>query len=311
MFTASSYSGPSSAQNRVHLSLPTRSTKRQAPIALYIIPLHPDPIHLTKELTKVKAVKVIAALLILVVAGGMLALNMGKKVDVTWTTADFNSAMAKTKINIDNIENINLERLALGQFTTSGRVSIDESFTSAEVTALIASANENSGPIRDTKVKFGTNGEGEVSSKLTKEFIDRVKNDPNLRNRILAEIPPQGPTTVEQLLVAILFSTAQTDLTGFTVDLLTGLAAGKPIYASGRVARTSSNSVEINVTSVRVGMISLPADTLRTVEYHTERFINNLISPDNGFDIQELHVVDGQLYYRGTLPAEIRGTQLP
>jgi hypothetical protein len=113
------------------------------------------------------------------------------------------------------------------------------------------------------------------------------------------------------LLVAVIFSSAQTDLTGFTVDLLTGLAAGKPIYASGRLARSSSNSVEINVTSVRVGMISLPDETLRQVEYHTEQFVNNLISPENGFDIQELNVVDGKIYYKGTLPAEIRGTQLP
>ena len=256
-----------------------------------------------------KAIKVTAVLLILVFAGGMLALNVDTKVDVTWTAADFDSAMAKAKVNLDNRSTIGLESLVLGRFTTSGRVSIDESFTSAEVTSVIAT-NDPAGALTDTKVKFGTDGQGEVSFRVTKEFIDKVKNDPNLRNRILSQIPAEGPTTLEQLLIASLFSTAQTDLTSFTVDLLTGLAVGKPIYASGRLARTSSNSVEINITSVRVGLISLPADTLRTVEFHTERFINTLISPANGFDIQELNVVDGKLYYRGTLPAEIRGTQL-
>ena len=257
-----------------------------------------------------KVVKTIAALLVLVVAGGMLALNMGQELDVTWTTADYDSAMAKAKVTLDNRSTIGLESLALGKFTTSGRVRVDAKFTASEVTAVLAS-NDPAGAFTDTKVKFGTDGQGEVSFRVTKEFIDKVKNDPNLRNRMLSQIPAQGPTTVEQLITAILFSTAQTDLTGFTVDLLTGLAAGKPIYASGRVARTSSNSLEIGVTSVRVGMVSLPADTLRTVEFYTAQFINNLISPENGFDIQELNVVDGQLYYRGTLPAEIRGKQLP
>jgi hypothetical protein len=260
-----------------------------------------------------RLVKVLAFFGVLLLIGA-LVLSTGKQVKTVWNESDYNSALGKTGIKIEDMNSINVLSLARGTFRTSGRVNVNNSFSSAEVTALIATANKNSGTIKDVNVKFGADNNGEISFKVSDEFIKSIKEEDLLRSfRQRGQVQPQ---TLEELVLLLLVETASIgapdgDLTEYTVNLLTSLAANKPIYARGSLERFSANSVTVNIEEVQVGQIKLPQDTLRTIEYYTGLFVTTHIKSENGFSIQELRVVDGQLYYKGTLPAEIKGTQLP
>lgn len=258
-----------------------------------------------------KVVAGLGVLLLIVV----FVLNTGKGVKIAWTEADYSSGIAKTGIKIDDMNSINLASLATGSFQTKGKVNVNSSFTSAEVTALIAKANATSGPIKDVAVKFSGDNQGEVSFKISEAFIKTIKEEDLIR-KFLQKGEQRCPGNLEELVLTILIETAsiglhRVDLTEFTVDLLSSLAANKPIYARGSLERFSANSVTIDIQEVRVGQIPLPQATLQTIEHYVGVFISTLISPQNGFNIQELRVEDGQLLYKGTMPAEIRGVKLP
>lgn len=262
-----------------------------------------------------KGLKIFIVLILIVAIAGVLIMSIGKRVSVAWSQQDFNTAIAKTKIKIPNIETISLDNLALGNFKTTGKVAINDSFTSAEVTSLIAMANDQSGPVKDVKVSLGANNTGEVGFKISKEFLDKLKDD-DMFNQFLRGSQNTKPTTLEGLLGLLIRTAASAgnvkapDLTKFTVDLLTGLAGGKPIYAAGSLSRVSGNKINIKITSIKLGQIPLPESAISAVEEGVINFINTLIAPENGFDIQELRVENGQLFYRGTLPAEISGTKV-
>lgn len=260
-----------------------------------------------------RLIKILAPVLLLLFIA-LIALNSGKKVNTTWTQADFDEALNKTKIRFDSITSVDVEHLYRRTFTTSGRVHVNNSFTAAEVTSLIAVANDTRGAIKDVAVSFGPNNTGEVSFKVSAEFIKKLKEE--RFPTALLEGLSAGPESPKGLLLSLLAAPASVrpdskDLTDYTINLLTTLAANKPIYAKGKLERYTPNSVTINIEEVRVGQVPLPQATLRTVEYHVGVFVNTLLTAENGFSIQELRVDNGKLFYQGSLPAEIRGTKLP
>jgi len=75
---------------------------------------------------------VVPILVVLVVV--VVVLNSGKTVGTTWTQADYTHALAKTKMRIDNISSVGIEHLYRRAFTVAGRVSVNDSFTAAEIT---------------------------------------------------------------------------------------------------------------------------------------------------------------------------------
>lgn len=248
--------------------------------------------------------KVLLGLLIifvLVAAGGYIFLSTGKKVDVKWDEADYNSAIEKSSVTVADIEELNLVTLARGDFTTTGTHPIEASFTNAEMSALIDTANANGGPISDFKVSFNGDNEGEMSFKLTDAFIDFIQeqNMVELQNQNLFAITSFFP----------LASTGNS-MTDTVIKIITNVAANKPVYAKGTLMRTSDNSVSINITALQVGQLQMSQSVINKVETEVLNFVNALLSSTNGFSIEELRVEDGALYYKGTLPTEIQGAKL-
>lgn len=240
-------------------------------------------------------------IIIIVVVGGFMFISMRKKVDVTWTEADYATAFEKSCIVVADIEELNLVTLARGDFTTMGTHPVDTSFTSAEMSALIDTANANGGLISDFKVSFNGCNEGEMSFKLTDAFIYFIKeqNMVELKNHKLFAF-------------SSLFPTASTgnSMADTVIKIITNVAVNKPVYAKGTLTRTSENTVSINVTSLQVGQLPMSEGVINKVETEVLKFVNNLITSTNGFSIEELRVEDGALYYKGTLPTEIQGKKL-
>lgn len=248
--------------------------------------------------------KVFVGLLIiifLVVVGGFVFISTGKQVSVEWDETDYNTALDKSNIEMADIEEVNLVTLARGDFSTSGTNQVETSFTNAEMSALIDTANANGGPITNFKVAFNGNNEGEMSFRLTDAFIDFIQeqNMIQLLNR---------KTAVNTFLMPL--ASASNSTTDTVIKIITSVAVNKPVYANGTLSRSDSNAVSIHITTLKVGQLTLSDDIVRKVESEVLRFVNGLLTSTNGFTIEELRVEDGALYYKGTLPAEIKGTKL-
>jgi len=247
--------------------------------------------------------KVLIGLLVLIViliGGSYAMISMGKKVDVTWNEQDFNSAIMKSQVKIDDIEEINLVTLAKNDFSINGTNEVEAVFTNEEMSALIDKANANGGPISDFKVSFNDNHEGEISFKLTDSFISFIE-DQNMitlpKNNFAYNYHISPVASVGGIKDTI-------------VNFITNVAMNKPVYASGSLVKVSNNSVSLDITSLKVGQIPMSNEVIEKVEYETLRFVNGLLSEVNGISIEELRVENGELYYKGTLPSEIKGVKI-
>ncbi len=241
-----------------------------------------------------------------VITGAHLFLNTGKTVTTSWTENDYENALEKSKVIIENIEEINLNNLTKGDFTTQGENEVQASFTSEELSALISKANNKHGPIKNVSFLLGDNNQTEVSFVLSENFIDFLKEQ-----NILSSYDLWSVQAVENDINKYLDNQPEeATLTDAIVAYISGLVNNKPVYAKGELYRDSANSVKLEIDSLYVGRAPLPQDVIKKVEYETVRVVNNIISPENGFHVEELHVKNGKLHFRGTLPAEVEGRKI-
>ncbi len=246
---------------------------------------------------------VLVSLVVLLFGGIYFIFNTGKQVQVEWTENDLSSGLEKSKVLIGDLEEINLSTLAENNFSTSGTNEIEDYFTSEEMSALLSTANIN-GPIKNINVSFGENNNGEVSFVLSETFTDFLREQGMIERYV-------GPVVYAAEIQDYVDNTPSGfSVTEIIIGYITNLVNRSPVYATGELYRDSENTVRININSLRVGRISLPQDTIRKVEYETLRVVNTIISPENGFHIEELHIKDGKFHYKGTLPAEVYGEKL-
>ncbi len=238
----------------------------------------------------------ILMIIVAVLAGAAFyMLGSSNNVDVEISDDAYQSAVTKTGVNFDSINTLNLINLANNDFKTTGTIQVDESFTENELSSVISRANEGNGPIRDIRIKLLDDNKGELSFSISDELAGYL-NDLDLN----LQLPFSALTGSSAYL-------AQTIPVG---KYLSSLVNGKSIYAKGRLERTSPNSVDISIEAISVGKIPLPRATIDTIEYEVIKFVNTIISKENGFNIEELRVDEGKLYYKGTLPAEVEGISM-
>lgn len=247
-----------------------------------------------------KKLMVLIGLIVLVVGGVYLMTATGKTVDVAWTEADYEQAMAKLPIRLDTIESVNLEALAMNGYTAAGSLPAEVDFSSEEFSALVAKANDAKGPIRGTKLRFTGQDAGEVSFRLSDGFAQFLRSyglvgwEPGFTAalRVAAVMPLSGGLT-EQL-----------------VAYVADYVGNKPVYANGYLRKTGPNAVEADITTLKVGQLSMNDAVISRTEYEVTRILNAVIAPEHGFSIEELRIEEGRIYYKGTLPEEITGTSL-
>ena len=245
--------------------------------------------------------KFLAVLIILVVilgGAGYLLLNLGRSVNVDWTQDDLDSLVSKTGVDVSGIENLNVENIARNSYTTSGVDQVDTAISSEEFSAMVAAANDETGPLRDFKVNFMDDGELEMSFKLSPEIAELIE-EAGIFEEI--ELQSSGVSFLNMT------SSGNLSLTQKLVEYLSQAVNNKPIYAKGILERSGYNTVKVKIEEIKVGFVPLDRSTLDLIEEKTEYFVNNFLSSDNGFKLEELRIDDGKLYYKGTLPKEITG----
>lgn len=240
-------------------------------------------------------------LLILLAIGfgaGYFFLNTGTRVDVQYTIDDYQRVLQKTNVKTNGIESINLIAIGQGDYKTKGQQGVDISLSNAEMSAFIEATNKTKGPISNFRVAFHDNNQGELSFNLTENFVDFLVEE-NIVKSFEEKMIVMSPIAV--------LTTANADLTNFVVNYITSVAANKPVYASGELIKTSSNSINVRIDSLKVGRISMNEGVILRVESEVTAFVNRFITSSNGFSIEELRVEEGKLYFKGTLPEEING----
>jgi hypothetical protein len=113
------------------------------------------------------ALLIVLALVVLLVVGGMLFVNNAAKpkdLGVTYTEADYWSAMAKAGVVVNEVPEG--ETWESTDVVYSGSKPIDETFTPAEVSALFAYSHQGGWPVSNAQVRF-TGGDGvELSASI-------------------------------------------------------------------------------------------------------------------------------------------------
>lgn len=242
---------------------------------------------------------IILIVIVAILAGAVyVVLNFGKKVDVHWTQDDLKSWYYKTGTIVENINDLNVENIARGEYSTRGTREVDTYLTSEEFSAFVASANDEKGPLKEFKVRFSENDQFEIGFKLPPD-IEALIEEAGILDVIRSK-------NVSVVFLSLMKGT-MISLTERLVDYLAGVVSNKPIYAKGTLTKSGMNEVSVNIESVRVGSVPLNRETLDLIEEKTEFFVNTFISSTNGFRIDELRIEDGKLYYKGTLPQEIEG----
>lgn len=110
------------------------------------------------------ATVVVVLLLCLCCVGSVLALSLFTKprdLGVTFTEADYWSAVEKAGIDISGLDGGGDP--AATEVVYEGSVPLDETFTSAEVSALISYSHMSGWPVHDTQIRFNEGGNVEIS----------------------------------------------------------------------------------------------------------------------------------------------------
>jgi hypothetical protein len=235
-------------------------------------------------------------------AGSYFVLSTGEQIEVSWTEEDLISGLEKSKVFIEDLEEINVVTLSQQRFSTKGSNEIEDYFTSEEMSALVSTANIN-GPINNVNFSFKDNDSGEVSFMLSENFVDFLKEQGVLNISMSSVVYAAEEDYTNS-------TPKKSSVTEMIVGYISGIVNRSPVYATGKLYRDSDGSVKIEIDSLKVGRAPLPKEAIEKVEIETVRVVNAIVTPENGFSIEELHIKDGKLYYKGTLPAEIYGEKL-
>lgn len=215
-----------------------------------------------------------AVLGIIIVVGLVFAvlyfmLKSPKDIGVNWTEADYASYKQKVNFGPRKPGNFNLETLAAGNFSTSGKKDVNLSFTSEEISSALSNENNEFGPIKEIKVRFLTNNEGEATFKLTDKIDQYVVRNIETLNKY---------------------------------PFLKNSLKDQSVYLKVKVEKSSAKSISADIEKISLGKIGLPEDVVNIVEAKAVPVINNILQNYNGLAIENLEISDGKMNYKGTVP---------
>lgn len=81
-----------------------------------------------------------------------------------------------------------------------------------------------------------------------------------------------------------------------------------PVYAEGTFEKASDNSVKLDISGAKVGLLPLPSGSAAQGEQELENLINSHLSKMPGLNIESLEVEDGNLNFKGDFPRTFETT---
>lgn len=205
--------------------------------------------------------------LALLVIGGYTIYKRNKPEDVQFDATKVESFYEKAGIDNENYT-VSVEEILTGQAIPSGEVTVEQSFTSAEITSVIQDASNKGDYLKDVSIKFSGQDQAEISLKVSDKIEDIYDIVPTLENY------------------------------AFIIDKLTG----QPIYYLGEIVYDEETGFELNAEKIKVGIFKIPASTLSTIDSTIASLFNDTLENMQGFEIEAMEINEDSLDFLGTIP---------
>lgn len=203
------------------------------------------------------------------VLSSIFGANQPRDLGVTWTPDDLASARAKTGVTL-----VTLSVGATPGISYEGSRPVMQQFTSAEITALLTSANWRDNPLKDAQVKIGADGTIEGSAVL---LLDKLPG--------YAEATGIDSGTVRKL-----------------IDQVDWLQGNPAVYFRA-TASVADDKLTGQVLEVQLGKFSVPQGLVDKYEDDARRFLEERFDRIPGLRADSVRFADGQMTFSGTLPA--------
>lgn len=200
--------------------------------------------------------------------GASSARNLG----VAATPADFTAAVQRMGYQLNNQPAAAEADRPRYRHSYSGKMTVDQSFTSAELSALLTYNHVSWWALKDVQVKVGEGGAVEAAAIIRTDYIPW----------------DQVPASVSRHLPKV-------------------LPAEVPVYVKGRLDVLGPQTVNLSVQKLELGRIPVPASALSAEsQARASDFLNQRIRAIPGFTIQSLTFSDGKVRFQGTFPREFK-----
>lgn len=207
----------------------------------------------------------------LLIGGGYAIYKMNQPKDVKFSESDVESFY--DKIGIDNKDYLpSVEEILAGEAMPSGELKIDDSFTSAEVTAVIQDASGRNDYFQDVNVRFIGEDKVEVFATVSEEIDGLYEVAPDLKNY------------------------------EFVMDKL----KGQQLYYVGNVEYDQTNGFQLEVEELKVGLFKIPADMINEYDTTVESLLNSTMTNIGGFGIESMKINEDSLDFVGTIPEKLK-----
>jgi len=205
------------------------------------------------------------------IGGGYAFYKMSQPKDVKFDKKDVESFY--DKVGIDNEDYLpSVEEILAGKAFPSGELKINDSFTSAEVTAVIQDASDKDDYFQDVNVRFIGKDQVEVFATVS-ENIDNIY-----------EIAPDLETY------------------DFVIDRL----KGQQLYYVGDVSYDEENGFNLSVDELKVGLFKIPADMINEYSETVESLLNSTVVNMGGFGIESMKISEDNLDFVGSIPEKLK-----
>jgi|GEM_PF-1295298 len=78
-------------------------------------------------------------------------------------------------------------------------------------------------------------------------------------------------------------------------------------YIKGTIAEGSGKTIKLDLSDSSVGNLGLPADQAVKAEEVVNSAVQDFINKNPGMNVESISIEDGELKYKGTMPAQISG----
>jgi len=203
--------------------------------------------------------------------------NQPVKLGTTFTPQDYQSAIAKTGINMND----NLANLAVMKsdkvYGPPKPVNVD--FTESEALAFLNLKPYPDKPVKDWQLRINDDNSVEISGLVNVEKIGNYATQYGV-----------SADTVKQALDMV-------DKAGF-------LSEEVPVYAKGQ-ASVVNGQLNFNVESLKVGKLSIPTAQVNSLESESNDMLRKVEQRAIGFTIINASIVNGKIHFEGTLPSTV------
>lgn len=232
-----------------------------------------------------KLLKILGVLILLLLIGGtvtagvsglvpglssVFGANKPKDLGITYTQADFDGGMAKTKVVLESLP-ANTPVSESDQF--SGSHPVEASFTPAELTAGANSIPYKHLPFKSVQIKINPDGTAEASGIIV---VDKIM----------------------PWVTAMGFSEGQVQEGLQKLNL----PKNEIVFYVKGTGEVVNNTLSGNAEKLVIGRIPVPANLLNQYQPALWGFAQDRIDRIDGLNAESAKFQDGQLYFKGTLP---------